>query len=510
MGNVSGLIGTAGGFGGTGVSGPSEANILSPTTGGQADAAYGQTQQGLKQQEDFLRALQLQNGLGNQSNVYNQLSAVAQGNGPNPAQQMLANATGANVANQAALAAGQRGAGANVGLIARQAGMQGANMQQNAAGQAANMQANQSANAINQMGGLATSQIGQQANALNSYNQQAQNQQANILNAIGQQNNANVTSKGNVNSANAALIGGIQQGQNQMLGNMAKGASQGATAGAAAGGAVQSPEPLHTQDVSPMPPQARAAQSSGPDMASMAKLAMMAASGGKVPHTYHLDDLHPGLHAMYCGGQMMAEGGALGIAATPTIDSTVAAAAPAAATTGPQSGFGRFIKAATAPDDPKMPQLEGTAALGNALGEGLGALGRSIYDSFKSDPIAAQSTQTMTGGPMDDSTRSEGPMRAAKGGKVPVLVSPGEKYLDRKDIKEVKKGADPMKVGKEIPGKPVVGGAKNSYANDTVPAKLEEGGIVIPRSVTQSKDAEKKAIAFVKAVMARQSLKKGK
>jgi hypothetical protein len=94
----------------------------------------------------------------------------------------------------------------------------------------------------------------------------------------------------------------------------------------------------------------------------------------------------------------------------------------------------------------------------------------------------------------------------AQGGKVPALVSPGEKYLDPKDVQKVARGANPMKVAETIPGKPVVGGAKNSYANDTVEKNLDEGGVVLPRSVTQSKDADSKARAFVAAILA----KKGK
>src|ERR1700679_261280 len=118
MSNISGLVGTAGGFKGTGVSGPNTA-----VSQGQIDQSYQQNQQ----------ALQGQNGLGNQSQVYGQLQGVANGTGPNPAQAQLAQATGANTANQAALMAGQRGSAANVGLLARQAAQQGAANQQAAA-----------------------------------------------------------------------------------------------------------------------------------------------------------------------------------------------------------------------------------------------------------------------------------------------------------------------------------------------------------------------------------------
>jgi hypothetical protein len=95
-------------------------------------------------------------------------------------------------------------------------------------------------------------------------------------------------------------------------------------------------------------------------------------------------------------------------------------------------------------------------------------------------------------------------MVAAKGGKVPALVSPGEIYLKPKDVKEVAKGKKSPLDGEKIPGKAKVKGAKNSYANDTVPKTLDEGGIILPRSVTQSKTPGKDAAAFVEAILAKQ------
>jgi hypothetical protein len=85
------------------------------------------------------------------------------------------------------------------------------------------------------------------------------------------------------------------------------------------------------------------------------------------------------------------------------------------------------------------------------------------------------------------------------------LVSPGEKYLDKAAVRKVDAGADPMKVGATIPGKPNVGGAKNSFKNDTVPAKLEAGGIVIPRSITQAMNPGAEAKKFVEAILKKQS-----
>jgi hypothetical protein len=88
----------------------------------------------------------------------------------------------------------------------------------------------------------------------------------------------------------------------------------------------------------------------------------------------------------------------------------------------------------------------------------------------------------------------------AKGGKVDAMVSPGEVYLSPKEVKKVaKEGKSPLGEGEKVPGKPKVPG--DSYANDTVPKKLEAGGIVIPNSVLQSDDPEGEAAKFVKKLL---------
>lgn len=223
MGGISGMLGFAGGAGGTGVSGPERANIISPATQAQADEQYKNVQQALAQQQAFLQATQAQGGLQNQSNVFGQLGNIAAGQGPNPAQAQLAQATGANVANQAALMAGQRGSSANAGLLARQAAMQGAATQQQAAGQGASLQAQQSLAALQNMGNLASQQAAQQAAATGAYTNAAQGAQSNILNAIANTNQANVGMQSNINSANAGLTGGVMGQQGQLLGNMTGG-----------------------------------------------------------------------------------------------------------------------------------------------------------------------------------------------------------------------------------------------------------------------------------------------
>lgn len=328
----------------------------------QTDQAYKNTQDALAQQLQFAQALQGQNGIGNQSNVFNQLGDVAKGQGPNPAQAMLTNATGQNIANQTAMMAGQRGSSSNPALLARQAAMQGANTQQQAAGQAAGLQAQQSLGALNQMGGIAGQQVGQQGNAVNAYNQSALQGQGNLLNAGSAQNNALVANEASNTKANSEMQQMIAEAQMNMVNNLVGGGAKAAAVGSGSPAAM--------------------------------------AGTGTTPK---------------------AEGGLVG----------------------PKSHIGQYHAA------------------------------------------------------------------MANGGPVPAIVSPGEKYLNPQDVQMVRHGANPLAMGETIPGQPKVGGAKDSYANDTVPKTLQEGGIVLPRSVTQAKDAPQKAAEFVAAILKQQALKKG-
>jgi len=302
MGAITGLLGLNG-------------QPTNPVNQGQIQGSITGSQNALTQQQGLLNALQGQNGLANQSSVYNQLQGVANGTGPNPAQTMLNQATGQNVANQASLAAGQRGAASNVGLIARQAAQQGSNAQQQAAGQAATMQANQSLGALGQLNGIA--------------NQQVQNQ----IGATGAVTQANQAQQG-------AMLG-AQQGYNSNLAGM---------------------QNAETKN------QGNALAGLGNGIATALNLA----GGGRVP--------------------------------------------PQQAPQGPQSSLGMY--------------LAGAYAAGGNVGSAL-------------------------------------------------------------------------KSGGHVPGTPKVGGAVNSYSNDTVDAKLSPGEIVLPRSVTMSKDPVGAAAKFVQATLAK-------
>ena len=212
-------------------------DLTNPVQPGQLQDAYGNTQNALGQQAAFLQALQAQGGLQNQSNVFNQLQGVANGTGPNPAMAMLNQQTGNNVAQQAALMAGQRGTNANAGLLARQIGQQGAGIQQQAVGQGAALGAQQQLGALNQLGGLANQQVAQQQAGLNAYQTGALQGQQNLLGATGNFNNAQVSQGSNLAKGRQGLLGGIGNaammlasggevpGPRSSIGRMAKGIS---------------------------------------------------------------------------------------------------------------------------------------------------------------------------------------------------------------------------------------------------------------------------------------------
>jgi len=384
---VSGLLG-----GGKGMSyqavGPSSA---------QLSQANNTVNNDITQQQSFVNALQGQNGLGNQSSVFgqqqalaNQLQGVANGTGPNPAQAALNQATGQNIAAQSALMAGQRGAGANVGLEARQAAMQGANTQQQAAGQGATMQAQQQLAAMQAL-------QGQQANMANLANTQVNQQQTGLtnLNQFGLQNQGNLYGlQQNANSANASIANTAAQGQQNLLGSIT--GALGSAAQMIPGGAIAS-------GISNM-------FSSPTDYNSPAIQAQRGfADGGEVK---------------------MAQGGQ-----TPSPVS------------GPQSFAARHMLG-TMPTMQPLKQMQ----------------------------------------PMSQ-------MKMAEGGKVPALVSKGEIRIHKNDVKKVAEGKKSPLDGEKIPGKPKYPG--NDYRNDVVPKTLNEGDIIIPNAILQSKNPQWQAHKFV-------------
>lgn len=230
------------------------ANIINQENlGKDYNFAQHHAHRALNAQEILLGQLQAQNGLQNQTDVYNQQQALSQqlqqqamGGGPNPAQAALAQATQANTANQAALMAGQRGTQANAGMLARQASMAGAQNQQQTVGQAALMQAQQQVQAQqmlqqqqNMMGGMTNQQVANQMGGFGAYTQAAQGQEQNIFNAI----SGSEGTKTKTDSINQQQQQGVLGGQMGILTGaasavMPKGKAQGGMIGYSHGGPV--------------------------------------------------------------------------------------------------------------------------------------------------------------------------------------------------------------------------------------------------------------------------------
>lgn len=149
--------------------------------------------------------------------------------------------------------------------------------------------------------------------------------------------------------------------------------------------------------------------------------------------------------------------------------------------------------------------VQGAQAAG--IGGVAAGLGKGLATLFKAEGGEIQQPQGPQSHIGQMLSGSYKPM-VANGGAVPAMVSPGEKYLPPKAVQQVKQGASPMAVGKEVPGKPKVSGAKDDYSNDTVKTTLQEGGIVLPRSVTKSKNPDKSSEEFVRHILAKHGMKK--
>ncbi len=159
-----------------------------------------------------------------------------------------------------------------------------------------------------------------------------------------------------------------------------------------------------------------------------------------------------------------------------------------------QSGIGNFGSGLgdmlhKAPEQPSM----GVQSL-NAVGGGQGGMTAMPY--AKGGPVLPPHLHGMASIYHSNPKLNQVPMqdRFSAGGRVPVMLSPGEKYIPPSETKKVASGQESSsKAGKTIPGKAQVSG--DSTKNDTVPMNAEEGGIVIPRSKMGSEEEAQKFVA---------------
>lgn len=389
-----------------------------------------------------------------------QYGNIAAGTGPNPALTALANQTGTNVANTAALQAGQRGSSGNVGLMAREIGQTGAATQQTAVGQAANTQANQSLNALSAEGALqgqiGSQALGEQGTAASVYGTAA--------NANTGQNNTNVSNFAQAQGLNQATAAGNTSNAAATQGGLIGGIGTALTSIFDKGGEVKKMDAGGSLDVNTQLPGAPA-QPVTPLTGPTLQMAPMP------------------------GAQIAAP-------ATPNLGVNTSLPIPQDPTIGGQS-VGSYIG--------KVLQGEGKGKDSDptgfrSLGSGLGAAALALAKGGKVHPGPHKSH-------VANYLFADG--GTVGGDKVPALVSAKEVYLNPHQVHEVvERGADPMKIGHHFPGTDKV--KKNSQKNDVIPVTLEDGGVVLPISVTTHKDASEKGRKFVERAHAKRYLKKPK
>lgn len=447
------------------------ANIQAGTNASQLNNAYNGATNGLTQQQNLAYTLQPQtsSAVANQNQLSQQFQQEANGQGPNVAQNQLNQATGANVANQAALMAGQRGSSANAGLLARQAAQQGANTQQQAVGQAATLGAQQQIAAQQNEANLAANQINQAGAATGTLNQAQQAEQNILQGANTAYNNAGVGMQSNINNTNAQTAASNQN----MFGNILGGV---ANAGSSLLSGVSHLFGAEGGEVNVPPKQPELGTAGDPKSrpnAGWGAIVFRAEGGEAAP---------AGVHEGYM--KCFANGGTA-ITGNPLTASS--GAQPAA-----QSFVGQWL---SSPQSSGAPSVEATSTNPAFADQGWGE-GLSGSNALKTDkPIAGAGSALGGDAAMGTAGTAQtavmnGEQLAAQGGQI------------RKQL--AAKGG-PVKAS-SVKEKATVAG--NSYTNDKIPAMLSEKEVVIPRSVMLSKDPVSGAAEFVRATLAKKGLKK--
>lgn len=391
-----------------------------------------------------------------QGDLANMLLQQAQGGGANPSMKQFQNQTGQNTNQQAALMAGQRGASSNPQLLARQIAMQGAANQQQSVGQQQALQAQQQMAAHNQLAGVYNNQANQALQSQNinqgaiaSYNT------ARTQGSLGAQNiNANVSGQ------NAQRAGNMQDNFMSMMGGVMGMYKGGTVPKYADGGLISYNSPyvsvpgltgykdMNNKPMEQKPKKKKEETKKGsPSDSGMYSSGQNKTTGGDPFGDYALGESSVGI-SPYGGGY--AEGGEIDASPDITVPDVDATLVPQFDTAEPDMGT---------PDETQdtisiNPNI--TFSAPSVMSPAL-----TPYTSFMSDK--AKKKQSGGGG---------GGMLGGLGGMFG--------------------GAQ----GGPVPGEPEV--KKNSVKNDVVPALLSPGEIVLPLSVTQSGDVEKKAIEFLR------------
>lgn len=490
---------------------------------GGADLARdaGVQQRGLNSDLGGAGGVQAQTGaIGGLRNVYaqqqgtaDQLQNIANGQGPNPAQAMLNQATGQNVANQAALMAGQRGASANAGLIARQAAMQGAGIQQNAAGQGATMQANQSLGALGQLGGQQQAMSGTQQSIAGIGAGLTGQEQAGIAQQYGQGMGAIAAGQTGVSAQygqGASQVGQQQTGITQQYGQGATGVDQ---YGRQIGQNATIASDIAGRDLAHEGNVIAATKNYGDQtLADQGQTygAVHDVNTNTVSSQNNVNSVNGGL----AGGKMTQQGQVIG-----GIGNALGAGAGAV--------FGE-----KKPPPSTVPGADSPAQPDQGLSPGVNTQEQvpkdstTTYNGNMVEKRAPANTSNQAPNVVAQSNSAPNPDSSVNPGFAPPVAPPPK--LDSEMVDQYAAGGvvgPQSSFGRFLTNHMANGGmardlsggggvqaasakqkavkSGNSYDNDKIPAVLSEGEVVIPRSVMQSKDPARSAADFVRKVIAK-------
>jgi hypothetical protein len=170
-----------------------------------------------------------------------------------------------------------------------------------------------------------------------------------------------------------------------------------------------------------------------------------------------------------------------------------------ASSSGPQSSFGKALKAGLSANQPQGQQpgqyfnMAGTNTDNQQLQQGIGSLGKpigqalgSLFNNTPADSGMGAESGAASAQPAPDN----GVMAAAKGGMTHDYRSGGKVAAKGGHEKAVVKG--------------------DSLKNDKIPAVLSEHEIVLPRSVVLSKDPISASAKFVQKILAKKQMERRK
>lgn len=517
----TGILGTVGaGLGLNNNFQASSANINPGTNTAQLNDAYNSAQNGLNSQNNLVTALQPQvpSAVSNQNAVANSELSMLNGTGPNPALDLLNQQTGNNVANQASLMAGQRGASANPGMIARLAAQQGASTEQQSVGQAATNEANQMVTAQNNLANLSNNQISQTGQAVTGQNSAAQNEQSILQNANTSANNAAVGMQSNINNVNAQTSAANQNMNANILGGVTSGISS-LSSIFEKGGLVKDQHLVLAEMIAHALKhvhRVRMADGGELDSPDLGKFSAGtdSASSPSIPATSPLPADQTDLSGKKSGGGggggglgallALKSGGQVPNLGTMSFNGTASSSGPTL-DSGMQlpkgsEDFSKDVQGLT------KQKPEGPTTVGQAGSwEDGGGMAGGPMDSGSGDTP----TYAAQGGKMEKNI-CPGPHPShvanflAGGGHVPAMVSEGEIYLNPEQVRKViHEDMDPMKVGTKIKAQNASQRATikgDSLKNDKIAMELEEGGVVIDRKNMSTKE---KRQLFVHRALAR-------